>query len=327
MAVAAQDWELWSTTARLVVTDAALLGAARSLADVVLADIEGASSRFNADSELRRVTGELTRGVEVSDTLAGLVRHALGAAASTDGLVDPTLGRAVSAAGYDRDIRLIEDDHTVFRAVSSARPGWKSVSVVGNTLRVPRHRELDLGATAKAVAADTIAATVRRELGCGVLVSLGGDIATAGPAPEGGWQVLVRDSEADPAARVTLREGMAVATSSTQGRRWLKNGRAQHHILNPRTGVPVEPVWRTVTIAATSCLDANTLSTAAIVCGSGAVQWLRARGACARLVHSDGDITVLGGWPAEHPVAVSVAVGVTAGVRAGVRAGAPAVAS
>lgn len=300
VATGVQDWELWSTTARLVVTDAALLGPARVRADRVLADIDGASSRFNADSELQRVADDLPRGAEVSDTLADLVGHALASAATTDGLVDPTLGLALNAVGYDRDIRLIEDDHTVMRAVSSARPGWKSVSLVGNRLRVPAHRRLDLGATAKAIAADRVVAAIHRELGCGVLLSLGGDIATAGPDPAGGWQVLVRDTETDPIARVTLVAGMAVATSSTQCRRWTRNGHSQHHILNPRTGLPVEPLWHTVSVAAPSCLEANTLSTAAIVYGSGAAHWLQQRGACARLVDAGGHITVLGGWPAER---------------------------
>jgi len=294
---AARDWTLWSTSARLVVTDPAQIGLAASLADALLADVDRAASRFRADSELQLNAGMLHRGVEVSNTLADLVRQALAAAALTDGDVDPTLGYALDAVGYDRDIRLIEDNGVPVRAVVSRRPGWKSVSLVGNRLTVPAHLALDLGATAKAVAADWTATVISAALGCGVLLSLGGDIATAGAGIDGGWQVLVQDTPADPASLVTLVSGMALATSSTQHRRWQMAGQAQHHILNPRTGQPADPVWRSVTVAAQSCHRANTLSTAAIVRGGAAVPWLRRLGVSARLVDAHGAVTLLGGWP------------------------------
>ncbi|WP_120337555.1 FAD:protein FMN transferase [Cryobacterium soli] len=296
---ASRDWTLWSTSARLVVTDPDQIGLAATLADALLADVDRAASRFRTDSELQLVAGRLHAGVEVSNTLADLVRQALASAALTDGDVDPTLGYALDAVGYDRDIRLVEDHGVPVRAVVSRRPGWKSVSLVGNRLRVPAHLALDLGATAKAVAADWTATVISAALGCGVLLSLGGDIATAGPAPEGGWQVRVQDAPADPAATVTLVPGMALATSSTQHRRWTMAGQTQHHILNPRTGRPAEPVWRSVTVAASSCHRANTLSTAAIVRGTAALPWLCQLGTAARLVDVTGSVTVLGGWPAE----------------------------
>ncbi|TFC51301.1 FAD:protein FMN transferase [Cryobacterium sp. TMT1-21] len=304
------DWELWSTTARIVLTNAGPTGQsgqsgraeeARAIADDVLADIEAASSRFRDDSEIRVLADRLPDGVEVNDTLAGLVRRALASARFTDGDVDLTLGNALDAVGYDRDIRLLlGDDGVPVRAIASRAPGWRSVTLVANRLTVPRHLALDLGATAKAVAADLVAARVSAGLGCGVLVSLGGDIATAGPAPAGGWQVLVQDAPLEPSAQVTLAAGQALATSSTQKRRWLRGGRPQHHILNPRTGLPAEPVWRTATVAAATCHRANTLSTAAIVRGAAAEAWLREQGVPARLVSADGAVVTLVGWPDEE---------------------------
>lgn len=302
MATAARDWTLWSTTARLVVTDAGRLDQARAIADAVLADIDRAANRFRADSELRLKAGEFARGTMVSDTLAGLVRQALESAASTGGDVDLTLGNALGAVGYDRDIRLVEDDGVPVRAIASARPGWRSVTLAGNRLRVPAHLVLDLGATAKAVAADRVVASISSELGCGALLSLGGDIATAGAAPADGWQVLVQDTPDDPATSVTLAAGMALATSSTQRRRWTRGGAPQHHILDPRTGLPAEPVWRSVTVAAPTCHRANTLSTAAIVRGRRATAWLERSGLPARLVDSRGTVLTLGGWPEEETV-------------------------
>ena len=99
-------------------------------------------------------------------------------------------------------------------------PGWRVVELTGTRLRLPAGVELDLGATAKAVAADRCAGAVADALGVGVLVSLGGDIATAGPGPPGGWQVLVQDTPTDPAAHLGLLGGTAVATSSSVRRTW-----------------------------------------------------------------------------------------------------------
>jgi thiamine biosynthesis lipoprotein len=163
-------------------------------------------------------------------------------------------------------------------------------------LTVPHGVLLDLGATAKAAAADRIATLVALRLGVGVLVALGGDIATAGPAPDGGWQVLVQDRPGDPDCTVRLPAGAALATSSTAGRAWGRPGELLHHILDPRTGRPAPTVWRTVSVAAYSCLRANTLSTAAVVRGAGAVDLLR--DVPSRLVTPGLDVLRLGGWPA-----------------------------
>jgi thiamine biosynthesis lipoprotein len=243
--------------------------------------------------------------VTVSPLLAGLVQAALQSAALTDGAVDPTLGNDLIALGYDRDIarldRAASDDVTAGMSVSVLRrsPGWRRVVLNGDRLSVPDDLRLDLGASAKAVAADRIAARIADELGCGVLVSLGGDIATAGPAIGGHWEVLVQDSEGDPAQQVALPAGHAMATSSTRKRRWSQSGVTRHHILDPRFGMPAEPIWRSATVAAASCLRANALSTAAIVKGTDAPSWLADLGADARLVDGEGRVVITGGWPAD----------------------------
>jgi thiamine biosynthesis lipoprotein len=135
----------------------------------------------------------------------------------------------------------------------------------------------------------------------GALVSLGGDIATAGAAPPGGWRVQVRDRPGEPACAVTLAAGGALATSSTIGRRWRRDGRVLHHILDPRTCQPAPVAWRTVTVAARSCLAANTASTAALVRAELAVGWLRRTGLPARLVDAAGSVHAVAGWPPAPP--------------------------
>ena len=155
-----------------------------------------------------------------------------------------------------------------------------TVRLDGQSLTLPAGVRLDLGATAKAWAADRSAARITSRLGCGVLVSLGGDIAVAGPAPDGGWRIRVQDvtgapgdPPAGPYALIAIRDG-GLATSSTAARRWQRGGDVLHHILDPRTGLPAEPVWRTVSVAAGSCADANAASTAAVIRGRRALGWL-----------------------------------------------------
>jgi FAD:protein FMN transferase len=294
---ATAEWPVWSTTARLVVVEPQSLDDARAIADATLLGVEKASSRFRPDSELQLIAPHQDRGVEVSELLALLVRKALTAARNTDGDVDPTIGGALSAIGYDRDVRLIEDTTKPIKAVVSLRPAWRSVSLIGKHLQMPASIQLDLGATAKAVAADLVAERVAERLGCGVLVSLGGDIATAGRGPTDGWPVLVQDTATDPATFIRLQSGHALATSSTQKRRWRRAGQVMHHIVDPRTGRPADPHWHTVTVAARSCFDANTRSTAAIVRGTRAVSWFRDSSVPARLVDAQLKVTTLAGWP------------------------------
>ena len=298
MPTATADWQLWSTTARIIVTRAAELGEARAIAESILAAVDAACSRFNPDSELARIAPALDRGAEVSPLLAMLVSRALQAAELTDGDVDPTLGRALDAVGYDRDIRLVEDSDSILHAIAAPRPGWRSARLEGSRLRLPAGLSFDLGATAKAVAADLVAEAVFRQTGSGVLVSLGGDIATAGPGPVGGWTVLVQDLDSDPAAVVRLVDGSALATSSTRHRRWRRGDREVHHVLDPRTGLPALAVWRTVSVCAPSCLLANAMTTASIVRGATAPAWLASRGVAARLVGEDDRVLAIGGWPA-----------------------------
>jgi thiamine biosynthesis lipoprotein len=298
---ATAQWPAWSTTVRLVVTESSLLPAARALVEAHLAAVDLACSRFRDDSEIQRVRRGGGRPTPVSDLLADLVETALTAARRTGGDVDPTVGSWLCALGYDRDIAELSGDVGPTSAPLVVHPhaDWRDVRLRGRELTVPAGVLLDLGATAKAYTADLCAADIAARLGVGALVALGGDIATAGPPPDGGWRVLVEDRPGDPRCTVTLPAGSAVATSSTVSRRWWRGGQALHHIVDPRTGAPTDPRWRTVTVAAAHCVDANTASTAALVRGHGALDWLRETGLPARLVSADRQVTTVGGWPGE----------------------------
>jgi thiamine biosynthesis lipoprotein len=299
------QWPLWSTTARVVVDDAALVDEARRITEEVCAAVDLAASRFRPDAEIHRLYRAGGRPITVSPLLAELVGAALEAARRTDGDVDPTVASAMRALGYDGDIAAI-DGRVIPVCGSSVRlvvrpvPGWRRVELDGRALRVPAGVSLDLGAIAKAWAADRSAALVAERLGTDVLVSLGGDIATAGPTPARLWTVLVSDGPGQPEAHVTIPAPAGLATSSTISRTWRRGGQSMHHVLDPRTSMPAPAVWRTVTVAASTCVEANTLTTASIVRGHGAVAWLRDQGVPARLVTASGEVVRLGGWPEER---------------------------
>jgi thiamine biosynthesis lipoprotein len=284
------------TTAQLTLADEERAGEAEALMRRRLADIDRAASRFRRDSELMLVQSMPGVPRRVSSLLAGAVHAALAAARDTGGLVDPTVGRAIRLAGYDRDFASMYHRSAPPPATSPA-PGWSRVAFDPHRrlLGIPAGVELDLGATAKALVADRIAHDLRLHTGSSVLVNLGGDIAIAGVR---GWDIGIADfhTAAEPDEVVHVEHG-GIATSSTAVRRWRAGGKENHHIIDPATGEPVHSPWRTVTVAARSCLAANTASTAAIVMGEGAPSWLAERGVAARLVAHDGYIVRTGGWP------------------------------
>jgi FAD:protein FMN transferase len=293
------------TRAVLLTAGEEALGAARALLEEELAAIDRACSRFRDDSELARANTRAGEEVPVSELFADALGVALEAADRTGGLVDPTLGAQLRAAGYDRTFELVRA-RKGWSLQPVARPagGWRSVELDRTRLmlRVPCGMELDLGATAKAWAADRAAQRIATETGEGVLVSLGGDLAVAGAVPPGGWPVLVTDDHAsalDAPGQVVSMAAGGLATSSTSVRRWATDDGELHHIVDPRTGLPARTPWRTVSVAGWSCVEANVAATAAVVLAGRAPEWLEARGYPARLVGADGTVARTGGWPAE----------------------------
>ena len=303
----ASAWSAIGTTVRIVVTDAAQLDSARAMLTDDLAILDAACSRFRPDSELMQLRANAGQPTTISPVLAGAIGAALRGARLTDGDVDPTLGRAIETLGYDRDFATVPAHGGALRVTIRHIPRWHQIELdeAACLLTVPVGMRLDLGATAKAWAADRSAERIAEALSCGVLVSLGGDIAVAGEAPRGGWSIRVQDVTGDPhtpsagpSGIIAITKG-GLATSSTTARRWQRGGDIMHHILDPRTGRPADSIWRTVSVAAGSALDANIASTAAIIRGHRAAAWLAKLGLPGRLVTVDGSVTTIAGWPAE----------------------------
>jgi thiamine biosynthesis lipoprotein len=292
------------TTVRVVTTEPAALDAVLALVSDRIDDLDRAASRFREDSELTVLNRSPGNPMQISSTLFVALQEALGAATQTDGVLDPTVGEALERCGYDRDFSAVTHDGPPITIRFQRVPGWKGIRLDPNrmTATVPAGVSIDLGATAKAGCADRAAQGGADLAGCGVLVSLGGDIAVAGPPPADGWIIRVADRQDagpdEPGVTVAIRSG-GLATSGTTARRWRRGGRPMHHVIDPATGAPARAVWRTVTVAADTCLAANVASTAAVVLGPGAPAWLARRHCHARLVPEHGRVLGVGQWPAD----------------------------
>jgi FAD:protein FMN transferase len=304
------SWAALGTTA-LVRAPRDELRVAQRIAAETVERVDMLASRFRPDSELSTLNACAGEWSAISAELADLLGCALTAAASSQGAVDPTLGLELAELGYDRDWSELSAVD-VACPLSGREPGdgrgrgepWRAVELQRERglVRIPRGVGLDLGATAKGRAADLACAAAHRATGGPVLVSLGGDIAVAGAPPQDGWTIGIADDHRagarDCAEAITIRSG-GLATSSLLVRRWWHGKTPVHHVLNPRTGHPVTPWWRTASVAAATCADANVAATAALVLGEEAPGWLAERALPARLVAGDGSTIVrVAGWPA-----------------------------
>ena len=288
------------TSITVAVADSLALGPALATAREVVTLIDETCSRFKPGSELSRLNRDAGGPPRrVSSLLAEALAAALDAAAATDGLVDPTLGRLIERIGYTVTFGDLELDGPPIEVERRAAPGWNRVGYEADacTVQLPDDAALDLGAVGKAWAADRAAAAAARRSGCGVLVSCGGDVAVSGPVPAEGWRVRVSERpDTDDWQDVLVLDG-GIATSGITARSWRRGNHVYHHILDPLTGLPAESPWRMVSVAAASCAEANAAATASVILGALAPDWLEDLHLPARLVDMAGRVVIVGDWP------------------------------
>jgi thiamine biosynthesis lipoprotein len=223
-----------------------------------LAGIERICSRFLPESELCALNASAGRSFVASDDFYALVACALEMAKRTDGLFDPAILPALLAAGYTRSFdeigqREIDVSKVNAQATSNWRGGrWHEISLdaTARTITLPASVALDLGGVAKGWAADEV---VRRFLYAfpAYLIDLGGDLRMRGePEPSKGWLIGIEDPRATPGpgasatqpqylAAIELLHG-GIATSGPARRWWLRGGQRMNHLIDPRSGQPVE---------------------------------------------------------------------------------------
>jgi thiamine biosynthesis lipoprotein len=281
------SWPAWGTTVSVQTLDPAALPSARRLVERCLRAGEKVADREHPRSEVARLARSGGRPVRVSGLLADLLQAALAGAAASDGLCDPTVGNVTGkthrrAGGPDaaaplRPVSLVPVCGAA--PVTAARPevrGWHSLQVDEHRLHLPSCTELDVSATARAFIASGAATYVARQCGTGVLVDLGGAVATGGPSPLGGWRIPGTGS-------LQLTAGRSMVTSHGRG------------VVDPRTGRGAVRVWHSVTVLADSCVTAAALAVGGQVLGEQAPRWLVDRGAMARLVDLEGSVITLDG--------------------------------
>jgi len=255
---------------------------------------EQALSRFRPDSELSRVNRSNGATVTVSRTFMDVLQLGLEAAERTDGLVSPTLLQALEAAGYDRSFELVQTSFATITLGHSTTSDWRDIDsdVARSTVRLPPGVRIDLGGVAKGWVADEAARRLS-EYGP-ALVDAGGDIAvcahdsTSTPFPIGVASPVHPDENIDV---VMLAQG-GVATSGRDYRRWYRNGKLQHHIVDPRTSMPAITDVMTATAVAPNACEAEVAAKVAFILGSNAgLAWIEAHpNAAALLVLEDGSV-------------------------------------
>jgi FAD:protein FMN transferase len=265
-------------------------------------------TRFDADSELSLLNADPREAVEVSSLTARAVEAALWAARRSGGLVDPVVLDAMESAGYARSRAGQERGPlTAALALAPARapavpaPGaaWRRISVAGDVVSRPAGTRLDLGGTAKGLAADRAAALLDGH--ATFAVDAGGDIVIGGTAgtPR---QVTVDDPLRGGAAHTFELAAGAVATSGLATRVWSDGERFSHHLIDPATG---RPAWTGViqaTAVAATGLEAETLAKTALLRGpSEGLDVLERNGGV--LITDDGEVLVAGSLGAKREVA------------------------
>jgi len=289
-----EEWRDWSCAVAVNATSAPDLAPAVAIVRSVMAEVEASASRFRADSDLSRINAAAGRYALVRPTTVHLVQLALAAAVRTAGAVTPTVGAALLAQGYDEDIDVVRARSAHAAPVPVPAPdasGAVRVDAELGRVGVTPGTVLDLGALAKAYAVDEAIARIGRA-GLGpVLVSIGGDLATHG---EETWQIAVSETAEAPAQLVDI-DGGALATSSSVGRRWAGD---RHHLIDPRTGRCATGPWRTATVWAPTAVEANLLSTWALVDAGSAARALADDTRPTRLAAAGGEVVAWHGWPA-----------------------------
>jgi thiamine biosynthesis lipoprotein len=273
-------------------------GALRHANDVeaIFDDWSDRFTRFAPSSELMHLNRHAGMPVSVSPAMLDAVDAAVAAASSTDGLFDPLLGSRMAELGYDRTFDLLPVD----RPAASLRPWhageWRSIRIDRGqgTVTLPAGAALDLGGLAKGMAVDAALDALADAGMSFAAVNAGGDLAVHGlPPDEEAWSVAVEEYSA---GSVRLSSG-ALATSSVLRRRWTVDGYVRHHLLDPRTGMPVENELAQVSVAAGTCRQAEVAAKAVLLLGAtGGAHFIEQHGLAALLITRRGEELRLGVW-------------------------------
>jgi thiamine biosynthesis lipoprotein len=267
-------------------------------AEARLQDLDRRWSRFRPDSEISRLNVAGGKARVVSADTYNVIEQAVEAWQATGGSFDPTVLSALRAHGYDRTFAEI-DPSARPRPVTQPAPGCAAIELDGSArlVRLPAGVELDLGGIGKGAAADLLVTELLSSGASGACVNVGGDVRVEGTPPSpSGWVIGLRLPGAHvPARRPLALMAGAVCTSSTRSRRWSTADGERHHLIDPRSGLPVATGLASVTVIGARATQAEILTKVAFLAGPAAAPERLARhGVAAVLVLDDGSTVDVG---------------------------------
>jgi thiamine biosynthesis lipoprotein len=236
--------------------------------------VEAKFSRYIDGSVVGRINASCGHEVEMDDETAHLLNFAQHLFEVSGGLFDITSGvlrRIWRFDGSDR-VPAAAEVNSLLTYV-----GWQKVMWNPPVLKLPVGAEIDFGGLGKEYAVDRALHCVSAMTTRPALVNFGGDLRVSGPRNDDRpWKVAIESVDHPGCADAVLElHTGALATSGDSRRFLLKDGVRYGHILDPRTGWPVQNPLRSVTVAAPTCTEAGMLATLAILKGANAEAFLK----------------------------------------------------
>lgn len=257
--------------------DAALAARLARIAAHEARRVERKFSRYRRDNIVHRINSSAGQPTEVDTETANLLDYADTCFQLSDGLFDITSGALRAVWRFDGSDRVPAAEQV---AQVAKRIGWSRVTWSRPRLHLPAGMEIDLGGLGKEYAVDRTVQLLRQHTPASLVVNFGGDLVVTGPRRDGTpWSVGLDDPRRDKASlgAIALERG-ALATSGDARRFLLRDGIRYSHILDPRSGWPVQGAPRSVTVCAGTCMEAGMLATMASLRGEEAEDFLRCQG-------------------------------------------------
>ncbi len=250
--------------------------------------IETKFSRYRSDNIIHAINNANGKTIELDDETSALIDYSQLCYQLSDGLFDITSGVLRRAWIFDGSDKIPEQ-----ATIDAILPlvGWSKVDWQKPFLTLKAGMEIDLGGIGKEYAVDKVLHLIVQQTDLPVLINFGGDLAVSGTQKnQQAWQVGIEtpdqkvetpDQKSEipdnkyQANKILEIAAGALATSGDAKRFLLRNGKRYGHILNPKTGYPIENAPRSITVAGSTCVQAGTLSTLALLQGENAEKFLQ----------------------------------------------------
>jgi len=282
---------------------------AEKAADKALAEVRRLHKMFDPNdpeselSFLNKAAGS-PEPLPVSADMSRVLRAALRIRKLSGGVFEPAMGKLIALWGFNAERKNLQvpDSSRISAIVESTHWGREIVITAGgDSVKIGEHAgSLDMGGIAKGYAVDRAIAVLAS---CGVrkaLVNLGGEIGVLGVGSNGrSWRVGVQHPRVNSRhiGVIDLTEGFYVATSGDYERYFILGNRRYHHILNPATGYPAARGVLSVTVIASSCMEADGMATAAFVMGADrGIEYLEQSGAKGLILYAEDGETESGNF-------------------------------